>query len=428
MKKIFKDYFTVTFGTALGRGLSFVTSLILARSLGAHGFGIFSLFFTVMILIWQMPNIIDAIYVRYVKTETGEKRIEYVRTTFFMKAIISILLLVLAYPVSYLLSFYVFHKPQMQLHLIAAIIAGVSLSLFSTLPSICQAQEHFHTFSVLNMLFYGVVFLGIIITVFFNWIFTPLIVTLIYSLSALAMGCYGIIYLYNRTKPFFPISTFLLQDMIHFGKWLLAESFIYIILQRLDVLFLATLANYEELGIYSAAVRIAMFATILTSSATAIFMPRGCMSLKSTNHLKSYFKDSFTVISTLIIFILILIIISPVLIKIFFGAQYINCLTSARILLLDTIFVLLYTPFSFLFYATGNTRQIFIFGAAKLAIAIMSLLLLVPRYGSTGAATSIVFSSFWGWVLVMIVSSKIIKSPHNYLQMLGNLDYLNKNK
>lgn len=415
MKKLFKDYFAVISGTAMGRSLSFITSLILAHSMDIHNFGIFSLFFTVIMLVGQIPTIIDAIYVRYAKVGVKENRIEYIRITFFMKAIISLLLLFLAYPAGLFLASHIFNKPEMAFYIIAAIIAGAFLSLFSTVSSFYQAQEDFYAFSISGLLFYALVFVIIMVIALTHFTFTPFIVSAVYGVSALLIGSLGIIYLYNITKPLFPIQTVLLGNMLHFGKWLFAESLVYIILQRIDVLFLARVVNYEELGLYSAAVRMAMLASILTSSATTIFMPRGCESLQSIDRLKSYLKGSLMVVSGLTMLIITLIVVSPVVIKLFFGSQYINCLLPTRILLLDSIFVLLYTPFSFLFYANGNTRQIFNLGVLKFVISIAGLIFLVPRYGSIGAAWSIAISSFMGLAFVIIASSKILLSfanPH----------------
>jgi O-antigen/teichoic acid export membrane protein len=202
--------------------------------------------------------------------------------------------------------------------------------------------------------------------------------------------------------------------MMHFGKWLLAESAIYIFIQRLDMLFLTRFADYRELGIYSAAVKMAMLASIITSSATTIFMPRGCGCLESKAKLKHYFKESFVITSLLMGSILVLMAGAPLCIKVFFGAAYSQCLTATRILLLDAIFVLLYTPFSFLFYARGDTKQIFKFGLVKLAVTVGVLLALVPGYGSIGAAASIASASCIGLLYAAVASLKIIRDPHKY--------------
>lgn len=420
MKKLFKNYFMVSIGTGLCRGLSFITTLILARAMGAFSFGIFSLFFTVAMLAWQLPTIIDAIYVRYAKTRTDpdsrdipipEKDDTLIKATFLMKIIFSLSLMILSYPLGYLLARYIFNKPEMVHYMFTAIMSGAFLSIFSTLSAIFQARERFYLYSLINLIFYGIVFLAVAAIALLRLKLTPLSAAAAYSIPAVIIGLAGIVYLYKLAGPISGIRAPLLRNMFHFGKWLFGVSIIELILQRADILFLARLIGYEELGIYSAAVRVAMLATVLTSSATVIFMPRGCASLNSKAQLASYFKESFTLSSVLSVGILALIALSGPIIKIFFGPQYLASLTAARILLLDCIFILLYTPFSFLYYANGDTRRIFGLSLAKLAIMSVCLMLLVPRLGITGAAVSAAVSSLLTFLLIAVLSQKIIKSP-----------------
>lgn len=411
MNNLFKNYFTVILGTGLCRGISFLTTLILARIMGAHSFGVFSLFFTIAMLTWQFPTIIDAIYVRYTKVEINGSQDIFMKTTFFMKVISALILLILSYPLGFFLATYIFNKPEMSYHLVAAIISGAFLSIFSTLTAIFQAEERFYLYSLVNLIFYVLVFFIIIAIVLFRVALTPLVATLVYSASSIMIGVMGTVYLYNKVKPLSAIQMPLLYNMFHFGKWLFGVSIIEIISQRLDILFLARLATYGQLGIYSVAVRIAMLATVLTSSATVIFMPRGCTSLKSKGQLKSYFKESFMLSLILSVCILAFIALSPLIIKMFFGPQYQHSLTATRILLLDCIFILFYTPFSFLYYANGNTKQIFSISLVKLAIMSISLAFLVPRLGLTGAALSAALSSFLTFLLIAVLSQKVIRSP-----------------
>ena len=415
-KKLFKDYFTVIFGTSLGRGLSFVTSLILARKLGVGGFGLFSVFFTVFFLVWQFPSVIDAVYVRFAKAETDEKRQDYLKAAYVIKCAIFLILLTAAYPLSQCLSLYVFKKPELAFYLFQAIIAGAFLSVYSSVTSTFLAKENFVVYSVMNFIFYAMVFILVLGFIFFRGI-TALISASLFSASALCVGCFGIVYLYKRLKPIFPVRLSLFWDMFHFGKWLFAENVNYLVLQRMDVLFLTRFASFAELGIYSAAVRMAMLAALLTSSATAIFMPRGCESCKSENHMKFYLKETRVATAALSLLIVLLMIFSPLLIKVLFGPEYMKCLFASRLLLLEAIFVILYMPFSYIFYSSGNTKIIFKLGVIKLLAVITGLSLCVPFLGASGAALSLAFSSFIGLVFAVAWSAKIIKNTQNSYEL-----------
>lgn len=416
MKKVIENYLTVILGSGIGRGLSFLTSLILARRMGANNFGIYTIFFTVLMLFWQFPTIIDGIYVRFAKAGEKEEKLEYIKTTFFMKCIIFLALVISAYPLGYVLAHFAFKKPQLVFNLTAAIIAGAALSIFTSVVGLYQAEEKFRTFAILNSLVYALVFSLVVIFVLLIPAITPFSVILIYTFSSLCAGFLGLLYLLRLVKPPFKINFSLLNKMAHYGKWLLGFTFIELLLQRLDILVLARLVNYTELGIYSAAVRIAMFAMILSAASSTVFMPKGCASLKSKKHLKSYFKESLTITLALSAVITGLIVLAPLLIKLFFGGQYIGSLLASRILLLDTIFVTLYMPFNYLFLAKGDSRLIFVFMLIKLALTVLAMFLLIPRFGAIGAALSLAASSFFCLQIVIFKSAQIVRVSLESLQ------------
>jgi O-antigen/teichoic acid export membrane protein/ribosomal protein S18 acetylase RimI-like enzyme len=408
--KLIRDYVAVIFGTGFGRGLSFVTSLLLARALGTTGFGIYSVFFTIMMLSWQLLGVFDGIYVRYARAGHQEQQNDYLRAIFFMKLILFFVMVCAAFPAGYALSTFVFKKPELSFYISFAVIAGAFLSVFTTLGGILLAKERFNIYSVFINVFYTVFFLFIGAGVLLKLNLTPLEVTLLNTVLAAIMGGLGIWYLWRRTRPVFFPEPALIRNMVHFGKWLLAESVIYNLIQRLDILFLARTASYDQVGIYSAAVRIAMFAGILTTASTTLFMPKGCASLRSKKQLSSYLKESLLLNSALAGGIVLLMVFSPALIRGLFGQHYVPAIPAARLLLLDAIFILFYAPFSFLFMASGKTKMIFYFGLAKLCVITAGLSLLVPRMGLTGAAFAICLTSLCGLGLAVAASSTLIKN------------------
>jgi len=415
---VLKSYFSVIFGTGLGRGISFLTTLILARLLGLTGFGVFSIFFTVFMFVWQLPTILDAIYVRYVKAEDDHERIEYIRTSFCLKGVIVIFLLAFSYPLASLLAIKVFNRPELLNYLTAAIIGGSFLSLFNSVAVIFQAEEKFHIFAILSVIFYILVFALIVMIKVFNIPFTVSSVVSAYTAASVIIGLLAVYYLFRLTKSLFTINIPLLFNMIHFGKWLVGNMFVELLAQRLDVLVLARIVSYEELGIYSAAVRVAMFAMLLTSAATTIFIPKGCESLKSKEHLKRYFRDSLVIGSCLTVAIAGLIVVAPQLIRLLFGVDYLGSIPAARLLLLNSIFVLLYTPFGIMFYAKGNSRIVFLFMLTRLAFTVLAMLIFVPLLGALGAALSLAVSSFLCLIIVAIKAIIMVRLPmHRIMQV-----------
>jgi len=409
MKKLLKDYCSVIFGTGFSRGISFITALVLARRLSVEGFGRFSMFFTIMMLAWQIPAIIDGVYVRYAKAGKEHHGPAYLRAALLIKLGIIFCMLVAAYPMARLLGGAVFRKPGLDVFIALAIVSGGLLSVLSSLAAVYQAEERFVAFSAVNAGFYVLVFAGVIGFIVRNAPLTDVNASLIFFAAAVVTGALAGAFLIKRIRPGFEVNPGLCKEMSHFGKWLFAEALVYIFLQRLDLLFLGRFAGYAEIGVYSAAVRIAMVASILTGAAAAIFMPRGCQALKSRSHLSAYFKEAAAATMGLTALIVVLIVASPIFVSRLFGSGYMQAVVPTRILLLEAVFVLMYTPFSFLFYASGETKKIFAIGMIRLLVMAGALWLLVPRLGPVGAAVSIAVSSLAGLVGAAALSGKAMR-------------------
>jgi O-antigen/teichoic acid export membrane protein len=118
--------------------------------------------------------------------------------------------------------------------------------------------------------------------------------------------------------------------------------------------------------------------------------------------------------AVLVLIILALIVMTPFLISVLFGAQYLKAVLYTRILLCDSIMITLYTPLLYLLYADNKGQNVFILFAIVLAVVACALSLLVPRFGLTGAALSVVISSFCGLVFIAFNSVKIIRKRYGY--------------
>ena len=67
LNKTLISYFYVLFGTSFARGVALFNTIIIARMLGPIHFGVFSIFYVVMILTWQLPQAFDSVFVTYAK-------------------------------------------------------------------------------------------------------------------------------------------------------------------------------------------------------------------------------------------------------------------------------------------------------------------------------------------------------------------------
>jgi hypothetical protein len=86
-----KNFTFIGFGTSFARGFALVNSLIIARVLGPSIFGIFSIFYAVMILSWQLPQAFDGVFVSMAKkTDIKADKIQYLKSAIANNFVLSI--------------------------------------------------------------------------------------------------------------------------------------------------------------------------------------------------------------------------------------------------------------------------------------------------------------------------------------------------
>lgn len=390
MKKTLKDYFVVLLGSGIGRGIALANSVIIARWLGVEDFGKFSLFYVLMIIIWQFPQSFDVTYVRYAKTSVsnGEKKY-FLKAAIFLKFIYSAVMLAAAYPLAVFLANVCFNKPETRILLVCSIICGVFLSFLFTIASIFQEKGKFIEYSILNTFYTLSIFLACVIVPYFHMTLSLNIVIAIYLITTITIGAFSIIMLFKKIGSIFPLHMETLKRSFSLGKWILGVTIAYFIFQRLDVLFLARYVDFKAVGLYSVAVQIIMAITLMTGSLNGISLPKAGDAIKSKESLGRFVKES--VVTTMLInfAIVLLIILSPFCIRILFGNAYEAVTPVLRVLLLGWISAVFYVPFSSLFYVIDDSRTRFLLEASKIILGVLLLNLMIPWKGIMGAAIAI---------------------------------------
>lgn len=415
MIKTLKDYFIVLFGSGIGRGIAFVNSAIIARWLGVEAFGMFSLFYVVMIIIWQFPQSFDVTYVRYAKTSGChmEKK-EFLKVAVFLKLVYSVIMLFLSYPLTIFLANLCFHKPQIQVFLVYSVICGVFLSFLFTVASIFQEKEKFIEYSILNTFYTLSVLLACVLFIYFNKKLSLNIVIVIYLATTVSIGSFCIWMLFKRIGWVFPLNRKVFNQSFSLGKWIFGVTTLYFIFQRVDVLFLARYVDFKAIGLYSAAVQIIMAITLMTGALNGVSLPKASCSVKSKESLRKYVKESIVTTFLINLVIIMLIVFSPFCIKIVFGSTYVSVAPVLRILLLGWIFAVFYVPFSSLFYAMNDSRTRFLLECTKVIIGILLLNIMIPWKGVTGAAVAVSITLF----LDMFISLSVLKRRINRFMSL----------
>lgn len=413
MKKTFRDCITVLGGSGFARGIALLNSVIIARFLGPERFGVFSIFYVVMILVWLLPSAFDTTFVRYAKTSNhdAEKK-NFLKIAVFLKLTYASLVLLISYPLSYFLASCCLHKPEMKNFLIAAMSCGVFLSFLRTVASTFQEKEKFMKFAGLHAFYSTSIFFVLIASKVLGLCVSLEGVVLIFLVISITVGIFSIVHLFRKVGRLLPLNIDAFKTSFSLGKWIFGATCLYYTFQRIDTLFLAKYVEFTSVGIYFVAIQITMVISLITASLSAVFLPKASQALESKNSLKNYAKESFVGIALINTFIVLLMLLAPFLIKMLYGNEYLSASPMLKILLIGWFLYVIYLPFSFLFYAFNDSKTKFLLEVLKFSVAAILLYCLVPFKGGYGAACAMTIALCLNTIVSLwVLKARIEHSP-----------------
>ena len=398
MKKTIKDYITVLIGTVFGRGVAFINSIIIARTLGKEDFGRFTIFFMIMVLTWMIAQAFDSVFVRYAKTAQDEKqKIEFLRVSFFLKVVYGFGAAILAYPVSWLIAEVCFRKPEMTSLIILAILSGVFQAFLMTVASIFQEKEKFNTFAFLYASYTFSIFIMLLLLQTSVVAFTLENVVFVYLFISIIVGLTSIFLLIRRKiKYVWPVDPKCLWKCVHFGKWVFGSMILAFVFYRVDTMLLPRYVSFDTVGVYGVAQQIIMIISVLAGTLANVFLPKACGALQSADVFKKYIIESLVIVAVILCAIFVLILFAGKIILFLYGAKYLDGEKIVQILLCGWIFYIAFLPFGALFYALDDTRTRFLIDVFRFLVAIVLMVVLLPLYKEFGAAWGITITHLLG--------------------------------
>ena len=384
------DYFTIIFGSSLARGVALVNTVIIARVLGPKDFGVFSIFYAVMILAWQLPQSFDTVFVAYAKQQSSiSQKAELLKAAVALKLIYLGVLLLFSYPLSFVLATYCFEKPESAGPLMSALFCGGCLMFLMTIASIFQEEERFGWFSALSGVYTVLILIGLIALWLTNVSYSLKGVIAIFIGVCSMIGCISVALLWRRIGNLFKVKWNTLSRSFEQGKWIFGVTFVFFLFSRIDVLFLARYVGYEDLGKYSVASQLIMGVMLITGALSGICLPKASAAVISRGSFRAYVRESLWAVCIIELAIAVLLLGAPLIVGILYGSEYQSAGNILRILLLGWICNVPFIPFSFLFYALNDSKTRFFLELTKLVLGIWLLFYLVPLYGLPGAAYAV---------------------------------------
>ncbi len=403
--------------------LGFVTSIILARTLGPKGKGIYALIILIPTLMLKLGSLgIENANVYF----TGSKKYkidDIVSNSLLSSILLGSILFLLFFTIYPLAIFQNFLKSNQlnDIYLCLAVLAVPFLLFSGFLESILLGKEKIIIFNKINILktVFNLMVIIILLFIFKQGVFGVIIA---YLLTSIFFTLLVILFIIKYTKINISYNRKLFKDIISYGIKAYFSNLITFLNYRLDMLLVAIFLGPIEVGYYSMAVMIVEKIWMLPGSIATVLFPR-ISSIENTKANKLTPRVArHTFFITLIISLILAVFAKP-LIGILFGDVFLPSVMPLLILL-PGIIAFSY-PKILCADLAGRGKPIYSLYASviSLGVNIPLNLWLIPRWGISGAAFATSVAYIIGALVVIAAFIKVSGESWGEILIIKKIDF-----
>ena len=388
------------------KGIMFLFFMLLAQSFGTEAFGEFSYYFTIASVLFVLFDLGGEFY--QIREFSKTERLKNFNTIFIVKSGIFLIIFTITllmnssiYLIVLLLSYY-----------IDSIISLFRSSLYKNGQYILESK-----YTIIEKLIFIALILTNIFTInsilvmYLAFIFSKLIYIMI-----LMNKFYKIKYLFNSKKLF--SSKFSKYYLINSWSYIL-HALLVVVFVQIDIVMLKQMGiPFEDIGLYSAAVKIYMTVIIFADVLFKQYYPLVAKYVQNDDKasLKSLIlKVQKTNLYFSIYFAILTMLFANEIISLAFGEKFLE--SSEMLTILSLIIIVRFSMYTYTaILSSSNLNYIKLYTSLTCVVVNIGLnYLLIPKYGVYGALIATIFTEFTLVVLFKISSFKIVFT--NYFSM-----------
>ena len=389
----------------ISAGLMGIAFIILGRLLGPSNFGIFSVSISLMLIFNQvisgginqlMPRFIGHWY------QFPKKQTAFLQHLLFWQLILAMLLVVggvIFQPV--LTRLFNYPYPTM---LLMALAGAVFLALYNDLYYYYLAKQQFLQAGLLNIAqsLLKVLAFGLIIVA---WQGNLVAMSSAYYLALLVVP---LIFLLIDKQTRLPKPQALSKpkaekiNRLWRHAWIATLSMVLV--DNFDLLLVQRFSNDYQAGLYSGAMKIAMFMSLIGASLETVINSRVAR-YQNKQTLRDFLQKSRILILLSIVLSILVIPLSELLIKYTLGSDYLAATGILKLLLINVFLTIIVLPLAGIFYAIDQPHYFSRVGLMRVVIIFGLSVWLLPQFGAPAAAASRIVAT----VAVLIYSLVAVK-------------------
>lgn len=391
-----RDVVKVLTGNVMAQGLAFLATVLVSRDLGPARYGDYALIVAVFTLCTQMSDFGTATsYVRFLARNRAAAA-EVLGSLILFKLLSGGALALAVWAGADAMSTYFFGHEAHALYFRCTALALLAHSLLTTFIAHLQGLEQFRRYSLLSIAHHGIrlvsmlaISLGVAAASHFEYF--------LYAYFFVAVLIVAVLLCTWQIR--WTLNWGYIAEIYSLGFWIFLSSVAVLVMMRIDLVMLQKLSDAYQTGLYSAASNLAMVFPLITMSITATLMPKMDGFLRE-HTVREFIRKTGRLVKYVIGMCLVLELLAPLAIRLFFGAAYEDSASVFGILLMSYMFGIVINPISLIYYQVNRAYVLTVVNWGQLAIGYGCNLLLIPRFGADGAAISS--------VLLHVFSSTVI--------------------
>ncbi|HPA61918.1 MAG TPA: oligosaccharide flippase family protein [Candidatus Woesebacteria bacterium] len=394
----------------LSAGLMGIAFIVLGRLLGPSNFGIFSVSISLMLIFNQvisgginqlMPRFIGHWY------QFPKKQTAFLQHLLFWQLILAMLLVaggVIFQPV--LTRLFNYPYPTM---LLMALAGAVFLALYNDLYYYYLAKQQFLQAGLLNIaqsLLKVLAFALIIVA----WQGNLVAISSAYYLALLVVP---LIFLLIDKQARLPKPQALGKtkaekiNRLWRHAWIATLS--VVLVDNFDLLLVQRFSNDYQAGLYSGAMKIAMFMSLIGASLETVINSRVAR-YQNKQTLRDFLQKSRILILLSIVLSILVIPLSELLIKYTLGSDYVAATGILKLLLINVFLTIIVLPLAGIFYAIDQPNYFSRVGLMRVVIIFGLSVWLLPQFGAPAAAASRIVATVAVLIYSLVAVKKELKS------------------
>lgn len=397
-------------GTIAGALMSFGTKVIITQFSSPSVFGVFSLFFGIVSMIYMLSTFgLSVGITRYIAffsdKEDNTAVSNMVYSVMRMGILISVVICVIAILSADFIVKNIFPEVSHLGFLLK--VTFITIPFFSLLDFSIGVARGFKDVKpkvflldiIKNLLFLLILIISIPIS------FSITSITYSYTISVIVPGILSYIYISNRygvnllKRPANRVITVSKREFFLSSLPLTVMPLMWLVLGTMDTVMLGYFKNAEAVGIYNASASLARFFNVLISPITFIFLPVATQYLaKSSASELSYIYKVTTkwIFSISLPFFFLLIFFPDMMLVTLYGADYAQGALCLRIVVSGYLSSLILGINNVVLTASGKYVVQMWLSISTILLNLLLNILLIPKYGASGAAaaTAISYTAF----------------------------------